>query len=255
MALDYNCHQGEISPKQKNNSNDVWTGESLGSVWRHAKELRRYKLTAGTVSVLIGLSVYAAFLMAQQGYYYWSSFFRAQSSSAIFFSLVFIGVAVQLAKRMVSDLETFSIALATTLSAIWFYELIYHYSFISYLNYFQFPYFQFSDANTLIMDCALSLLVVVGHRYIRLRRNYLLWISFSMFVAFYGFWLLIGFPQYADRTFQLPVLIAVKDPFSAAFLLGRFSKLSLCISWVFLYARPPSQQLRMHSARPSIDVE
>jgi hypothetical protein len=235
MTLDYNCHSSKFSLVQQKNSGDLWTGKSLMPIWKHAKEIGRYKLTASTVLLLIGLSIYAAFLMVQQGYYYWSSFFGAQSSSAIFFSLVFVGVAVQLPKRRLSDLETFSIALATTLSAIWFYELIYHYSFIGYFNYFQFPFFRFSDANTLLMDGALSLLIVVGHKYIRLRRNYLLWLSMSLFVILYGTWLLLGFPQYADRTFQLPIVIVVEDPFAAAFLLGRFSKLFLCISWVFLY--------------------
>jgi hypothetical protein len=253
MIPDYNCHSSAFSLMQK--SGDLRTGKSLMQIWKHAKDVRRYKLTAGTVFLLIGLSIYAAFIMVQEGYYYWSSFFGAQSSSVIFFSLVFVGVAVQLSKRMVPDLETFSIALATTLSAIWFYELIYHYSFISYFNYFRFPYFQFSDANTLVMDCALSLLIVAGHRHMRLRRNYLLWISISLFMILYGFWLIIGFPQYADRTFQLPVLIAVEDPFGTAFFLGRISKLSLCISWVFLYAGPPSQQFRTYSGRPSIEVE
>jgi hypothetical protein len=206
--------------------------------WKHYSEtIRRYKLTATCSLVLIVLSAYAGLLMVEQGYYYWSPFFRAQSSSAIFFSLVFVGVAVQLARRRVSDLDTFSIALATTLSAIWLYELIYHYSFIGYFNYFRYPFFQFSDANTLLVDGALSLLVVVGHKYIRLKGNYLFSLFMLIFGILYVTWLLMGFPQYVDHTFQLPQLVEVANPFATAFYLNRLSKLSLCISWVFLYSR------------------
>jgi hypothetical protein len=203
---------------------------------RGAAKIEKYKLTATAVFLLIALSVYAGFLMVEQGYYYWSPFFRSQSSSAIFFSLVFVGVAVQLARRSVSDLETFSIALATTLSAIWLYELIYHYSFIGYFNFFHYPFFQFSDASTLLVDGALALLVIVGHKYARVKGNYFFWLFILIFGILYATWLLIGFPQYVDRTFQLPRLIEVDDPFAAAFLLNRFSKLSLCVSWVFLYS-------------------
>ena len=203
----------------------------------HVDKLEKYKLTATAALLLIALSVYAAVIMAERGYYYWSPFFRAQSSSAIFFSIVFVGVAIQLGRRNVPDLETFSIALATTLSAIWLYELIYHYSFIGYFNYFRYPFFQFSDASTLFMDGALSLLVIVGHKYIRMKSNYFLWSSIIIFLILYSTWLLLGFPQYTDRTFQLPRLIVVEDPFSAAFVLDRFSKLFLCIAWVFLYSR------------------
>ncbi len=203
---------------------------------RHVEKIRKYRLTVTVTLLLIALSVYAAVIMAEQGYYYWSPFFRAQSSSAIFFSIVFVGVAIQLARRNVPDLETFSIALATTLSAIWLYELVYHYSFIGYLNYFRYPFFQFSDTSTLLMDGALSLLVIVGHKYIRTKSNYFLWSSLIIFLILYSTWLLLGFPQYTDRTFQLPRLLVVEDPFAAAFILNRFSKLFLCIAWVFLYS-------------------
>jgi hypothetical protein len=203
---------------------------------RYVETIGRYKLTATAVFLLISLAVYAGFLMVVQGYYYWSPFFRSQSSSAVFFSLVFVGVAVQLARRSVSDLETFSIALATTLSAIWLYELIYHYSFIGYFNFFHYPFFQFSDASTLLVDGALALLVIAGHKYARVKGNYFFWLFMIIFGILYATWLLIGFPQYVDRTFQLPRLIQVDDPFAAAFLLNRFSKLSLCVSWVFLYS-------------------
>ena len=201
-----------------------------------ARHISGYKVTLTAAVLLTALSVYAGLLMIGKGYYYWSSFFHAQSSSTIFFSLVFLGVAVQLARKGVPDLETFSVALASTISAIWLYELIYHYSFIGYFNFFRYPFFQFSDASSLLMDGALSLLILVGYKYIHVKRNYAFWGLFLVFLTLYGSWFLLGFPQYTDRTFKLEQLIYVQDPFAAAFMLDRFSKLFLCVAWVFLYS-------------------
>jgi hypothetical protein len=172
---------------------------------------------------------------------FWTPFFGAQSSSVIFFSLVFFGVGILLAKRRVSDIETFSIALSTTLSAIWLYELIYHYSFISYFNYFRYPYFDFNDTNSLLLDGATSLLVLVGYRYIKVRGNYYFGFLVLVFSALYAGWLLIGFPQY-DGTFQLQRFIQVDNPFLVGYLLNRFSKLFLCLAWVSLYSRSTARQ-------------
>jgi len=207
------------------------------------ERLRDYKLTAGAGLLLLILSAYAAVLLGEATS--WTLFFKAQSSSVLFFSFVFLGVSLLLGKRDVPDVETFAIALATTLSAIWFYEFVYHYSFPAYFNYFRYPYFDFSDTNTLIMDGALSLLVVSGYKYVRVRGNYYFGLSIAIFAALYFAWLLIGFPQF-DKTIPLPQYIHVGDPFSTGYLLNRFSKLFLCVSWVSLYLarkQPPQMSL------------
>ena len=202
---------------------------------RRLDELRSYKLTASAGLLLLALSAYATVLLVEGDS--WTTFFRAQSSSVIFFSLVFLGVAVLLARRRVSDVETFSVALATTFSVIWLYELIYHYSFISYFNYFHYPFFDFNDANTLLLESAASLLVLVGYKYIRVRGNYYLGVLILAFAAIYASWLLIGFPQF-DGTFNLPRFIHVDNPAFVGYLLNRVSKLLLCLSWVSLYLKP-----------------
>jgi len=196
--------------------------------------LREYRLTSLVILLLLVLSVYAFFLILVGEF--WTPFFGAQSSSIIFFSLVFIGVAILLAGRGVPDLETFSIALATTVSAIWLYELIYHYSFPVYFNYFRFPFFDFNDAHTLLLEGATSLLVLAGYKYARLRGNNVFWLLVLAFFATYTAWLLIGFPQF-DGTFTLPRYLQVGNPFFAGYILNRVSKLLLCLSWVALYLR------------------
>lgn len=195
-------------------------------------KLRSYKLTSSAAALLLTFSCYNVVLIAEG--ISWTSFFGAESSSVIFFSVVFLGVAVILARKKVPDVEVFSIALATTMSAIWLYELIYHYSFITYFNYFKYPYFDFSDTKTLLLEGALSLLVLAGYKYQRVRQNHFFVGLIAVFIASYAAWLLIGFPQF-DGTFQLPRVIHVEEPVYVGYFLNRLSKLFLCLSWVALY--------------------
>jgi hypothetical protein len=201
--------------------------------------LSHYKLTAGAGLILLALSAYAGVLLLEGRF--WTPFFGAQSSSVIFFSLVFLGVGALLARRGVPDVEAFSTALATTLSSIWLYELIYHYSFASYFDYFHYPFFDANDTNTLLLDGATSLLVLVGYKHIKVRGNYCFGLLILAFSALYAGWLLIGFPQYTGA-FELPQFIKVDNPFLIGYLLNRLSKLSLCLAWVALYSRPKVQE-------------
>jgi hypothetical protein len=209
-----------------------WMSTEPSHLNRGLGALRSYKLTASAGALMLALSVYGLVLLLEGDF--WTSFFGAQSSSVVFFSLVFLGVGTLLARRRVPDMETFSIALSTTLSTIWLYEFIYHYSFISYFNYFRYPYFDFNDTNTFLLEGAASLLILVGYKHIRVKGNYYFGLSILLFSLLYAGWLLIGFPQY-DGTFQLPRFIQVGDPFFLGSLLNRLSKLLLCLSWVSLY--------------------
>ena len=161
--------------------------------------------------------------------HFWTPFFGAQSSSTIYFSIVFLGVAIRLIKLKASDLETFSTALAVTLSAIWFYELIYHFSFPA--NYYEFVGLRL---NTFILESALSLLVLVGYKHLRVRGNYSFLGTSLLFLVSYSVWLLIGFPQ-VDGTFVLARYLYLSNPFYLGWTLNRFSKLFLCLAWVSLY--------------------
>jgi len=189
--------------------------------------MKEYRLSATFSVLLFALSVYALILIFED--HFWTPFFGAQSSSVVFFSIVFIGVVIHLIRMRTSDLECFSTALATTFSVIWFYELIYHYSFPG--DYSEFVNLQF---NTFIMETGLTLLVLVGYRRIRIRRNNYFVFMVMVFSILYVLWLVIGFPQY-DGTFQLPRFLNIQNPFLAGYVLNRFSKLFLCLAWVSLY--------------------
>ena len=200
-----------------------------------------YRLTKTVAALLVIFSAYATFLILRGES--WTSFFGAESSSVIFFSIVYLGAGILLAKREVPDVETFSIALATTLSAIWLYELIYHYSFPVYFNYFKFPFFDFNDTNTLLLEGATSLLVLVGYKYFRVKGNYYFWGLVSLFCILYGIWILMGFTQ-TSGTSYLPQYIHVNDPVLVGYILNRSSKLVLCLSWISLYTEPSTFIIR-----------
>ncbi len=111
------------------------------------------------------------------------------------------------------------------------------------------------------MEGSLSLLVLVGYKHTRVRKNCYFGFLMLVFVALYLGWLLIGFPQY-DGTFVLPRFIQVGDPFALGYMLNRFSKLFLCLSWVSLYSKPAEQnpnRVRFRQVggpnRPAGDIE
>lgn len=195
---------------------------------------KEYKLTSVVFLLLIAVSAYYVARL-QQGENYAAYLGYVSSSSIIFFSMVFVGTGTTLIRRYgLGDLDTFVISLATTVSLIWTYELIFHYSFPVHLNYYRFPYF-LVDLRNLIMMGSLSILILVGRRYIRLKRNHLFFTLIILFTLTYGLWLMIGFPN-SDGNLYQPIRLAVGDPFALGAMLSRLSKFLLSISWILLYA-------------------
>jgi len=142
----------------------------------------------------------------------------------------------------VSNLDLFRICLCTTLSVIWTYELIYHYSFLRYWN----P-IAADDLRILFLDVSLSSLLVVGHKHISIRQNYLFLATIVAFTVTYGLWLAIGFPNFptlSTRGLYLLKLLYVEDPFTLGYILNSLSRLILCIAWITLYAPARSCQLK-----------
>ncbi len=62
-------------------------------------------------------------------------------SSWTTFALVYLGVAVFLKIRAVPNVEGFVISSTSTVSMIWLYEIIYHFSFWDSWNYGAYPFF------------------------------------------------------------------------------------------------------------------
>lgn len=139
---------------------------------RAQTSLKDYRLTITASTLLFLISVNSTIRLIQGELY--SEYFATSTSTVIYYSAVFIATAVMLSGRSVKDVEVFAVSLSTTISTIWFYEFVYHYFFPVYFNYFRYPYFGFKDLKTLFNDGGLTALILVGYRYITLRRNYFL---------------------------------------------------------------------------------
>lgn len=194
----------------------------------------RYKLTSLSTALSLLLAGYYSFRLAQ-GEYLAYNFGYTSTLSVISYPLMFAATSMILVRRHgVDDVRAFVTSLSTTLSAIWFYELVYHYSFPVYWNYFRPPYFDLSDFRTLFMNTSLSLLILVGRDFIKVRGNVLFIAFMSLFAATYGLWIAIGF-THPDGSSYTPVLIEVENPELVGFVLNRLSKALHIAAWVSLY--------------------
>jgi hypothetical protein len=171
------------------------------------------------------------------GGYFWSSWMT--------FAFVYLAVAVFLRINGLSAAEGFIISLTSTISMVWLYEILYHFSFWNSWNYGKPPYL-FLNGNTIFLNYALiSLTALSGYKYMKTNR----WFSLSLvaMTILWIFWITIGFPQYAfPQTlyiFAWPRII-IANPHALAFPLNSITKLLLGTAYVLLYL-PSRQKLSM----------
>ena len=118
---------------------------------------------------------------------------------------------------------------------MYLYELIYHYSFPIYLNYFKPPFIDLSDLRTGITLGINAILKIVGHKYLRIRGNYPLLISGLIFVGLWIFWLGIGFPQKFSEAMFFPRFLPIDNALSFAWSLNLLTKIVLAVSYLLLF--------------------
>jgi len=171
-------------------------------------------------------------------------------SSWMTFAFVYLGVAVFLRITGVSAAESFIISLTSTVSMIWLYEIVYHFSFWNSWNYGRPPYFLLEE-NTIFFNYGLiSLSVLSGYRYIKMNKWF--WLALLAMTVLWIFWITIGFPQYEfpDVLFNFPwPRIAIENPHVFAFPLNAITKFLLGSAYVLLYL--PSRQ-KLSEAKMSL---
>jgi hypothetical protein len=162
-------------------------------------------------------------------------------SSWMTFAGVYIGIAIFLRITGVSAAKSFIISLTSTISSIWLYETLYHFSFWDSWNYGRPPYL-FLKENVLFLNYGLvSLSALSGYRYMKISRWF--WLILLVMTVLWIFWITIGFPQYEfPQTlfdFAWP-RITIDNPHAWSFPLNSITKLLLGAAYVFLYL--PSKQ-------------
>ena len=162
-------------------------------------------------------------------------------SSWMTFAFVYLGVAAFLRIKGVPIAESFVISITSTISMIWFYEILYHFSFWDSWNYGSPPYF-FLKMNINFLDYGLvSLSALSGYRYMRASRWF--WLALLTIAVLWIFWIMIGFPQLLFPqdlyNFALPRIV-INNPHALAFPLNAITKFLLGAAYVLLYL--PSRQ-------------
>lgn len=153
----------------------------------------------------------------------------------VILSLTYVGISLVLTKRGVIDLDVFIVSFTSVISLTYFYELIFHYSFPVYLNYFRPPFIDLSDLRTGITLGISAILIIVGHKYLRIRGNYPFLISALIFVGLWIFWLGIGFPQKFSEEFFFPRFLPIDNAQSLAWSLNFLTKIVLAVSYLLLF--------------------
>jgi hypothetical protein len=167
------------------------------------------------------------------GGYFWSSW--------IAFAFVYLGTAIFLRINGVSSAESFVISLASTVSMVWLYEVLYHFSFWNAWNYGYSPYFLLKG-NAIFLNYALiSLTAFAGYKYMKANRWF--WLVLIAMSALWIFWITIGFPQYPFPqtlyVFAWPIIV-INNPHALALPLNAITKLLLSTAYILLYL--PSTQ-------------
>lgn len=164
-------------------------------------------------------------------------------SSWMTFSFVYLGIAALLKMKGVPIVESFVISVTSTVSMIWLYEILYHFSFWDSWNYGTPPYF-ILKMNVNFLDYGLiSLGALSGFRY--MKANKWLWIVLLTMSALWIFWIMIGFPQLIFPkelyNFFLPRIV-IANPHALAYPINALTKFLLGAAYVLLYL-PSGQKL------------
>ena len=171
-------------------------------------------------------------------------------SSWMTFAFVYIGIAFFLRINGVSAAESFIISLTSTVSMVWLYEILYHFSFWNSWNYGK-PSYLFLNGNTIFVYYAIiSLTALSGYKYMKTNRWF--WLVLIAMTVLWIFWITIGFPQYAFPqalyVFVWPRIV-IDNPHALAFPLNSITKLLLGTAYVLFYL--PSRQ-KLSLAKESI---
>jgi hypothetical protein len=102
------------------------------------------------------------------------------------------------------------------------YEIIYHFTFPVYLNYFRFPFLNGDGIRFLFLDGIMLLPLILIKKYLSATR--LTWLLLVLFLLVWGAWILYGFPQYFSQGYYFPRLLEASDPFHTSLYLNFGSK-------------------------------
>ena len=203
-----------------------------------SKKLYKLLKTLGFVLILVGVITLLSgnFLVPINFFKGSLSFLDFPSSIAIIMAgFVFIGALSNFEHKTNYRVRGIILSILMVFLSIFSFEVIYHFSFPVYLNYFKFPYIGLSSWNfviiTLILGISLSILKI---------KNYILLdktakILIVLFILIWSFWILNGFPQYFKLgTTYYPTIIniGIQNSYIEILLINFISKIIFMLIFV-----------------------
>ncbi len=119
-------------------------------------------------------------------------------------------------------------------------EVVYHFTFPVYLNYFKAPFFNGDDARYLAMEVPMLVPVVLVWRHLRF--GYLSAVLLLSFVMTWGGWVLFGFPQYFVGSMYYPQVLTTTDSYHLSLALNFLSKTLLVLLFASVAQRRIGQR-------------
>ncbi|MDQ1280502.1 MAG: hypothetical protein QG670_1765 [Thermoproteota archaeon] len=112
------------------------------------------------------------------------------------------------------------------------YELIYHFSFPIYLNYFRLPILDGEGARYLIERLPAVLPIALMRKHMAFHRISAIFLL--LFMTIWAIWLLYGFPQYFAQDTFYPTILKTSDQYILSLTLNFGSKLVLALFFISL---------------------
>jgi len=132
-----------------------------------------------------------------------------------------------------SDLHAVSFTLVAGLSFIFIYEAIYKWSF--YLAPFRME-MPPPELREFVIQASIAATILTGFAdgFFTLKKWTFIWLG--LFLAFYTFWLLVGFPQITDEVI-FPQIVHVKFSHEMTYIINRGTKFMMYLAYLTLF--PP----------------
>ena len=112
------------------------------------------------------------------------------------------------------------------------YELLYHFSYPVYLNYFKPPFLSGEDFRYLILGSLPILPVFMLRKHLSFKKASI--VALAVFASIWIVWIMYGFPQYFSSDYFYPRILKTDDPFTASLVLNFGSKPVLALFFVSL---------------------
>lgn len=193
-----------------------------------------------TLQIVLRIGMAIVFLMSLAlialGHLLIASLGHLSSVSTASFAGLYFLADVRLTKDGVGTGESIALSLLYANAMLQLYEIIYHFSFPVYFNYFRYPFLSGDDARFLIFQGLMVLPIYLTRRNLRL--GFASLFLGLLFVLTWTLWILYGFPQYfVPGQYYTPQVLHTADPTALAQWFDFGSKGLLALSFAALVQR------------------